>query len=93
MSRPPAPPEMAAILDVVVDQRKVVDQFQSRGRGKGLPRIATGRLTGNQADHGTQPLAAVGLDRTQHFVGPAKMKVHHTVVGPQAVMRDANHLL
>ena len=72
------------VLDVIVDEREVVDQLDRRPRGHDRLTIPTARLAGQDRQHPTQPLAAVaarfrGADRRARGVRPAQMVPQHAV--------------
>jgi hypothetical protein len=69
-----------AVLDVVVGERKVVDDLD-RGGGRDDPvQVPAGGLAGQQTEQRAQPLAAWPLDGLQPFVDPAQVIVHHAIV-------------
>ena len=70
--------QAVAVLHVVVDQRKVVDKLDSRGSRHGVYGLAAGRLAGEEAECGPQPLAAA-LGRTAFGVFPAEMVAQHAI--------------
>ncbi len=53
-----APPQQAGVLDVVVDQERVVEQLDRDGRGQGVVERAAEGLAGGQAEARAQGLAA-----------------------------------
>ncbi len=62
---------VAPVLDVVVDQREVVDQFDSGGGRKGMLGISPGGLTSQQREQGAQALARFHLGRSKLIICPA----------------------
>ena len=57
MHRGDAAPRVAAVLDVVVDEKGVVQHFQASGGRKRILRTAAQRTRGRDAQRGSQALA------------------------------------
>ena len=66
-----------AVLNVVVNEREVVDKLDGDGGGQSLFHRSADRLRAKQAECGSHRLAAVGLDRTAELVGPAHVIAEH----------------
>jgi len=65
------PPELVAILDVVMDEREVVDQLNSDGCRKCQGRVSSERLASPEGEGGTDALAGGFVRRAARGVGPA----------------------
>ena len=61
----PVAAEWTLVLNVVVDQREVVQQLQRRGDGRRGSRITPRGAGGEQCYRGSQPLAAIHGARIQ----------------------------
>ena len=70
------------VLDVVVDQREVVEQLDRRGRGKHTARIAGQRFVNQGAEHRPQALPGRASLRLQ-----SEVVQHHPVEGPKRRVR------
>ena len=87
---------LVAVLYVVVDQRKVVDQLQGGGGGDGAGRMTASGLAGEQAEGRTQHLSHRGVDRFALRVAPAHRIPEHLIcaaaVGVQASAQGVVYL-
>ncbi len=67
------------VLDIVVNEREVVDELQRDRRRESLAPIAPDGLAGQEAQRRAQLLAATGGDRTAILVLPAQVVAQHSV--------------
>ncbi|MCZ7542369.1 MAG: hypothetical protein M5R40_01980 [Anaerolineae bacterium] len=76
----PAPAGGAFVLDVVVDQREVVQQLDRRRRRQRRLHVAAGGLGAEQQQAGPHALAACAVAGPAAFVNPAQVVAQHQAV-------------
>jgi hypothetical protein len=67
------------ILDIVMNEREVMNQLQCRGRRKGGARLPSCRFTGEQAEGGTQGLSRGINILLAMLVYPSEVVSHHAI--------------
>jgi hypothetical protein len=72
-------PEVGAILDVIVDEGEIVDQFHRRRGGEGLLGRGAYGLGREEAEPSPDPFPGIGFQRLQPLVQPSQMVLHHAV--------------
>lgn len=71
--------QLIAVLDVIMDQREVVQQFDRRSSGQRHAPIAAASLTAQQREHGADAFAGTCAHCVPVLVSEAKVVVQHDV--------------
>jgi hypothetical protein len=91
LSLAPEPPDGGAmpsfsipVLNIIVDEREVMNKFKRDGNGKGIPPVPAQGLAGKETKNGSQPFTPNGwtVQRRAVLVTPAQMvSLHHREQG------------
>src|SRR3954447_24640304 len=76
----PAAARVAVVLDIIVYERKIVDELEASRQRKRLVWIAAGSTAGQQSQLGAQQLAGINIGRPQLRIAPSELIVLHGIV-------------
>lgn len=79
---------IALILNIIVDQREIVDQLDRCRQRQGIARVAANRATAQQAEARAQQFAWIERRRTQFFVAPAEVILLHRIEARHPFIRQ-----